>query len=139
MELANSLLPTLLLLPISDAKHGTGTTKSVLPALNTGFSTPKTSVSQFLTTALLMMLQVLALLASRATTSLMELANSLLPTLLLLLMLDAKHGTGTTKSASPALNTGFSMLTIFVSQFLINARLMMLQVLALLVTRVMIL
>ena len=49
-------------------------------------------------------------------------------------ILDAEIGTGIIKFACPAQPTGFSMLIMFVSQYLTNALLMMRQVLVLLAT-----
>ena len=73
---------------------------------------------------------VSASLATKDTISLMELANSLLSTLLNPLTQDVLIGTGITKSAWLAPKTGSSMLTKSVFPFQTNALLMMLLVFA---------
>ena len=119
-ENASSLISTTPTPLIQDAVNGIGTTKSASLALTNGFSMLIKSVCQFLTNALLTMLQVPASLASRDMILKTENASSPTPTMPSLLILDAVNGIGTTKSASPALTNGFSTLTRFACQFLTN-------------------
>ena len=66
-----------------------------------------------------------ALNASRDTTSRKDNVSSLTSITPSQLMQDAEPGIGITKSVLPALINGSSMLTEYVFQFLINAKLMM--------------
>ena len=118
---AITLLPTLLPPLIPDARPGK--MEPALLAQPTGTLIPITSVNPSLIFARVTML--LTDNVSPATldmTSSMEPANSLLPTLLLPLILDAIPGR--MESVLPVLKIGHSMLTMFANPFLIHARLM---------------
>ena len=119
--LAFSLHSTTPSLLIPDVPPGIGTTKFALAAQRTGPSTLIKFAFQFLTNALLMLIMELVFHASRDMTLKKELVFSLHSTMLNPLTLDAPPGIGTIKFALLAPNTGFSMPTKSVSQFLTNA------------------
>ena len=106
---------------IQDVEHGTGTIKSAFPAPKDGFSTTTKSVFPSLTNALQVTTKETALLASRDTILRKEPVSSQASITLIPLIQDAEHGTGITKSVSPALKDGSSMIRKSAFQFLTNA------------------
>ena len=127
-EPAFSLHSTMLNPLTLDVLHGIGITKSALLALNNGLSTLIRFAFQFQINAPPMVITEPVSHASRDTTLRMEPVSSHPSTTLSLLILDVPPGIGTTKSASAAPNTGFSMETRNAFQFLTNALLMLITV-----------
>ena len=108
---------------MQDAELGTGKIKNVWPAQINGPSMLMDNAFPSLINAKLMLKMVTAPNASKATTSWKDNAFSLPSTTSNLLMTDAEHGTGTTKSALPALTDGSSMLMENACPYLVNAKL----------------
>ena len=109
---------------------GTGTTESVFLAQEDGSSMLTKLVSLCLINALLTLIMVIALHVSRAMTLLKEDASSLKPTTLNLPISAVLHGTGKTRSASLAQETGLKMLKVLALLSLITAPLMLTMVTA---------
>ena len=108
-EAAPTLSPTTPSLPTVVAKLGTGLTLSALSALLIGLLMPMAFVFPLVIFAEPTTLLENVLHAIRVTTSLKEPALSLLPTIVLLLMLDARIGTGTVTLVLNALSSGIPL------------------------------
>ena len=106
---------------MQDVEPGIGTIESAFHAQMDGSSTRKRFVLLFLTNAHPMMQLETALLASRDTTLRKEPVFSQASITLTPLIQDVEHGTGTTKSVSPALKDGSSMIRKSAFPFLTNA------------------
>jgi hypothetical protein len=106
---------------MQDVEPGTGTIESAFHAQMDGYSTIKRFVLLFLTNAHPTMQLEIALLATRDMISKKEPVSSQASITLIPLIQDAEHGTGITKSVSPALKDGSSMIRKSAFQFLTNA------------------